>query len=62
MVLILFICSYSLYTTLSHILENHRVLYHTYADDTQLYVKFDCGNPSSMQIAINRLEDLSVGC
>ena len=23
---------------LPHILENHRVLYHTYADDTQLYV------------------------
>ena len=41
---------------LSHILENHRVLYHTYADDTQLYVKFDRESPSSMQIAINRLE------
>ena len=35
----------------------HRVLYHTYADDTQLYVKFDRKSPSSMQIAINRLED-----
>ena len=42
---------------LSHILENHRVLYHTYANDTQLYVKFDRGNPYSMQIAINRLDD-----
>ena len=49
---------YTLYIRpLSHILENHRVLYHTYADDTQLYVKFDRGHPSSMQIAINRLED-----
>ena len=42
---------------LSHTLEHHRVLYHTYADDTQLYVKFDRESPSSMQIAINRLED-----
>ena len=49
---------YALYIRpLSHILENHCVLYHTYADDTHLYVKFDRGNPSSMQIAINRLED-----
>ena len=49
---------YTLYIRpLSHILENHRILYDTYADDTQLYVKFDCESPSSMQIAINRLED-----
>ena len=49
---------YTLYIRpLSHILEHHRVLYHTYADDTQLYVKFDRESPSSMQIAINRLED-----
>ena len=49
---------YTLYIRhLSHILENHRVLYYTCADDTQLYVKFDCESPSSMQIAINRLED-----
>ena len=49
---------YTLYIRpLSHILENHRVLYHTYADDTQLYVKFDSESPSSMQIDINRLED-----
>ena len=49
---------YTLYIRpLSHILERHRVLYHTYADDTQLYVKFDRESPSSMQIAINRLED-----
>ena len=49
---------YTLYIRpLSHILENHRVLYHTYADDTQLYVKFDRESPSSMQIAINRMED-----
>ena len=27
------------------------------ADNTQLYVKFDGESPSSMQIAINRLED-----
>ena len=42
---------------LSHILENHHVLYHTYVDDTKLYVKFDCKSPSIMQIAINMLED-----
>ena len=42
---------------LSRILENHRVLSHTYADDTQLYVKFDRESHSSMQKAINRLED-----
>ena len=49
---------YTLYIRpLSHMLENHRVLYHTYADDTQLYVKFDRESPSSMQNAINRLED-----
>ena len=42
---------------LSHILENHRVFYYTYADDTQLYVKRDHENTSSMQIAINRLAD-----
>ena len=60
--LILFIWSYACYNTLyirplSQILEKHRVLYHTYADDIQLYVKFDRENPSSMQIAINRLDD-----
>ena len=49
---------YTLYIRpLSHIFENHRVLYHTYADDTQLYVTFDRESPSRMQIAINRLED-----
>ena len=49
---------YTLYIRpLSHILEHHRVLYHTYADDTQVYVKFDRESPSSMQNAINRLED-----
>ena len=48
---------YTLYIRpLSHILEHHRVLYHTYAYDTQLYVKFDRESPSSMQIA-NILED-----
>ena len=48
---------YTLYIRpLSRILKHHRVLYHTYADDTQLYVKFDRESPS-MQIAINRLED-----
>ena len=41
---------------LSHILENHCVLYHTYADDTPLYVKFNCESPSSIHIAINRLD------
>ena len=41
---------YTLYIRpLSHILENHRVLYHTDADDTQLYVKFDRESHSSMQ-------------
>ena len=30
---------------------------HNYADDIQLYVKFDRESPSSMQIAINMLED-----
>ena len=50
--------SYTLYIQpLSHILENHHVLYHTYADDTQLYVKFNRESPSSMQIAIKKLED-----
>ena len=49
---------YTLYIRpLSHILENHHVLYHTYADDTQLYVKFDRESPSSIKIAITRLED-----
>ena len=49
---------YTLYIRpLSHILEHHRVLYHTYAADTQPYVKFERENPSSMQKAINRLED-----
>ena len=49
---------YTLYIRpLSHILENHHVLYHTYADDTQLYVKFHRESPSSMKIAITRLED-----
>ena len=49
---------YSLYIRpQSHILENHRVLYHTYADDTQLCAKIDHESPSSMQIAINRFEE-----
>ena len=49
---------YTLYTRpLSHILENHHILYHTYADDTQLYVKFDRESPSSMKIASTMLED-----
>ena len=49
---------YSLYIRpISHIIENHRVLCHTYVDDTRLYVDFDRESPSSMQIAINRLED-----
>ena len=48
---------YILYTRrLSHILENHRVFYHTYADDTQLYVKIDRESTSNMQIAINMLD------
>ena len=46
---------YTLYIRpLSHILD--RMLYHTYADDTQLYVKFGRESPSSMQININRLD------
>ena len=49
---------YTLYIRpLSHILENHHVLYHTYADDTLLYVKFDRESPSSIKIAITMLED-----
>ena len=49
---------YTLYIQpLSHILEKHHVLYHTYADNTQLYVKFDRDSPSSMKIAITRLEN-----
>ena len=49
---------YSLYIRpISHILENHRVLCHTYVDDTRLYVDFDRESPSSMQIAINRFEE-----
>ena len=49
---------YTLYIrAISHILEHHRVLYHTHADAIQLYVKFDRESPSGMQIAINRLED-----
>ena len=48
---------YTLYIRpLSQILENHRVFYHTYADDTQLYVILDRKSLSSMQIAIIRLE------
>ena len=46
-----------IYDPLSHILKNHRIYYNTYADDTQLYVKFDLESLSSMQIAITRLED-----
>ena len=48
---------------LSHILMQYRVFYHTYVDDTQLYVQFDRESPSSMQMATNWMENcmLDVG-
>ena len=41
---------------LRHIIKRHQVLYHGYADDTQLYVTFHPKSPSSLSNAIKRLE------
>ena len=41
---------------LSHILRNHGVHFHSYADDTQLYLEFSLSNPSSVHTALKTLE------
>lgn len=41
---------------IADILRKHRMMYHGYADDTQLYVRFDPKNPASLLEAIARLE------
>ena len=48
---------YTLYVRpLSDVIQRHSVLYHTYADDTQIYVKFNKNCLTSMQMALCQLE------
>ena len=48
---------YTLYVRpLADILQHHSVSYHSYADDTQIYVNFDRECAVSMQCAIHKLE------
>ena len=48
---------YTLYVRqLSAVIQRHSVLYHTYADDTQIYVKFNKNCPANMQMALCQLE------
>ena len=48
---------YTLYVRpLSDVIQRHSVLYHTYADDTQIYVKFNKNCLTSMKMALCQLE------
>ena len=33
---------------LGHLIRQHSLMFHSYADDTQLYLKLDPGSPSAM--------------
>jgi hypothetical protein len=49
---------YLIYTLpIGDIIRRHGLLYHLYADDTQLYVSFDVSDPSSMDSAKARVLD-----
>jgi hypothetical protein len=41
---------------LAAILRQYGIHFHIYADDTQIYLEFDMGDPTSMQTAIDRVE------
>ena len=48
---------YSMYVKpLSDIMNRHNVMYHTYADDIQLYITCE-NNETSIEEAVNRLQD-----
>ena len=48
---------YTLYVRpLSDVIQRHSVLYHTYADDTQIYVKFNKNCLTGMQMSLCQLE------
>ena len=48
---------YSMYAKrLSDIINRHNVMYHTYADDIQLYITCE-NNETSIEEAVNRLQD-----
>ena len=42
---------------MSEICKHHDVHYHSYSDDTQLYVHYDCNCDISMRGAITKLEN-----
>ena len=48
---------YTIYTLpLGDILQEAGMLYHLYADDTQLYLSFEFGEPSSQIECLNKLQ------
>lgn len=48
---------------LGHIIHKHKVSFHFYADDTQLYIKMDSSLPSALPSALQVcLEEMGHGC
>ena len=49
---------FSIYTAPSEaILKNHGVFYHKFADDLQIYVFFNPGDPADRARAVNQMQD-----